>query len=148
MKPFDDYPKEESNLRKGLRNTGNCRHGYGLDLQSRTGQTTCAYCGLSLVDDYNHWLLLCVDHVVPVSEGRHLGISADLVGGLVNQVLCCAGCNGLDNRYVIEDTAAKTDWSLDEFVKLRDETFLVRGRRIAERRAEEIAFFDTRVRAK
>lgn len=142
MEPFDQYPKEEKELRTPLRNTGNCRHGYGLDLQKRTGQTRCAYCGVSLVDDYYHWLLLCVDHAVPSCETRRLKIPSALAGGLVNMVLACSGCNGFDNRHTMPEEQPRSTWTLEEFIGLRDRYFLARKALIEERRAVEIAAFD------
>lgn len=142
MQPFDTYPSEESKLRDPLRPTDNCRHGYGLDLQNRTGQTRCAYCGISLVDDYYHWLLLAVDHVVPASEGKRLGIPPEILEGLVNKVLVCSGCNGFSNRYAAVHETPRANWTLQEFIELRDRVFAERKLRIAERRAEEVAFFD------
>lgn len=141
MEPFDWYPKEDTELRRPLK-PGNCRHGYGLDLQKRTGQTRCAYCGVSLVDDYYHWLLLCVDHVVPSGECRRLKIPPELAGGLVNMVLACSGCNGFDNRLTMSDEQPRSIWSLEDFVRLRDRFFVTRKASLAERRAVEMAAFD------
>lgn len=142
MQPFDTYPSEESELLKPLKGTDNCRHGYGLNLQKRTGQTRCAYCGISLVDDYYHWLLLAVDHAVPASAGKPLGIPPDMLEGLVNKVLVCSGCNGFDNRYAVANETPRANWTLREFIELRDRVFSERKLRIAERRAREMSFFD------
>ena len=62
MKPFDSYPGDRIEL---LPRSGgaNARREYGLKLQRLTGQSSYAYCGVSLVDDYYHWILLNVDHV-------------------------------------------------------------------------------------
>lgn len=141
MRPFDSYPKDEHELRSPPRNPYNCRHGWGLDIQQRTGQTRCAYCGVSLVDDYYHWLLMCVDHVVPSREAQRLNIPPDLANGLVNHVLACSGCNGFHNRHVIAAEPQK-EWTLDQFIDLRDTTFRNRKASVGERRAEEMAFFD------
>jgi len=143
MRPFDSYPKDEHQLRRPPKNLDNCRHGYGRDIQIRTGQTRCAYCGISLVDEYCHWLLMCVDHVVPTKEAERLSVPLDLANGLVNHVLACSGCNGFKNRHAVPAEPQK-EWTLEQFMKLRDETFLNRKTLIAERRAEEIAFFDSK----
>jgi hypothetical protein len=74
MNPFDSYPAGGRSPLGRPKRTDNCRYGYGLELQRKTGQTCCAYCGVSLVDDYDHGLLLSVDHVVPRSQGLLLGI--------------------------------------------------------------------------
>ena len=60
---------------------------------------SCAYCDVSLVDDYYHWLLMSVDHVVPSSEAKRLGIPVASYEDYINLVLCCSGCNGFGNRF-------------------------------------------------
>ena len=57
MMPFDRYPGRGT-MFLGKCGGANCRHGYGLMLQQLTGQTSCAYCGLSLIHTYEHWLLM------------------------------------------------------------------------------------------
>jgi hypothetical protein len=107
-----------------------------------TGETACAYCGVSLVDDYHHWLLMSVDHVVPAGEARRLGIEPRFYEDAINLVLCCSGCNGFGNRYrnAVEPRA---DWSLQEFLRLRNLIFAERFASIAARRIAELAFFDS-----
>ena len=144
MYPFDSYPTEEEELLKGLRNTGNCRHGYGLDLQQRTGQTHCAYCGESLVDEYRHWLMMSVDHVVPVQEALRLGAPREFINGLVNQVLCCSACNGFLNRFTDPDEQPRAHWALQDFIELRNRMFRKRSEQIAKRRTLEIQAFHER----
>lgn len=142
MNVFDQYPEGGRTLLGRPRNlTGACRSGYGLDLQRKTGQTRCVYCGVSLVDDYYHWLLLSVDHVVPRGEAARLGIPVQFSEDAINLLLCCAGCNGFGNRYrcVAEP---KPDWTLQEFVQLRDAIFEERTRSIAARRSIERKLFD------
>jgi hypothetical protein len=78
---------------------GGCRTGYGLALQRMTGQSACAYCGVDLTASYYQWLLMNVDHVVPVAEARFLGIPSDFVEDAINKVLACSGCNLFENRY-------------------------------------------------
>ncbi len=66
MEPFASYPEQgREPLGRPRDLTGARRSGYGPSLQRMTGQPACAYCGLSLVDTYEHWLLMPVDHVVP-----------------------------------------------------------------------------------
>jgi hypothetical protein len=107
-----------------------------------TGETSCAYCGVSLVADYHHWLLMSIDHVVPSGEARRVGIDAQLYEDAINLVLCCSGCNEFGNRYrcVSEPQPA---WTLEEFLALRDRIFDERFERIAARRAAEIAVFES-----
>ena len=66
MRPFDDYHGGGYTMLPKLKG-GNARQDYGHWLVER-GQTSCAYCKMSLVDSYEHWLLLTVDHVIPVSN--------------------------------------------------------------------------------
>jgi len=124
MTPFDQYPGGGREL-IGKCPGGNCRKGYGLKLQRLTGQTACAYCGLSLVDTYEHWLLMCTDHVVPASTGAAFGISPVWLEDLCNRVLCCSGCNGLKNRFELPlETILPTE--VAAFVEVRDAIFSLR----------------------
>jgi hypothetical protein len=143
MNVFDRYPLRGRTLLGRPKDlTGACRSGYGLGLQRLTGETSCAYCGVSLIDDYHHWLLMSVDHVVPGGEARRVGIDAQLYEDAINLVLCCSGCNGFGNRYrCVADP--QSVWTLEGFLALRDRIFAERFERIAARRAAEIAFFES-----
>lgn len=144
MKPFDDYPGTGRELLGKLRKGWNCRHGYGVDLMTRTSQLRCAYCGVSLVDDYYHWLLMCIDHVVPIAEAKKLGVQDDFITDMINLVLCCIGCNGFGNRFDFTTVRQREKWTVKEFVKLRDRVFEQRKIGIGERRFEEMNYFDSR----
>lgn len=141
MEPFGFYPGEGRELLGQPNRTDNCRHGYGIELQKMTGLMHCAYCGVSLVDDYYRWLLMVVDHVVSVGEAKRLGIQSEYRGDFINMVLCCAGCNGFNPRYKVE-REPQSDWTVAEFVALRDQVFADRSQLIAKRRAEEIAYYN------
>jgi hypothetical protein len=141
---FDRYPGGGRHiLGRPKGGDGTCRLGYGLALQRLTSESSCAYCGVSLIDTYHHWLLMSVDHVVPAGEARRLGISPEFYEDAINLVLCCAGCNGFGNRYrrEIEPRGA---WTLDDFLDLCDAIFAERFERIAARRNWEIAQFESR----
>jgi hypothetical protein len=146
VQPFASYPGRGRELLGRPRDWSVCRYGYGLELQRRTGQGICAYCRVSLVDDYYRWLLMGVDHVVPKGQAIQLGISVLLYDDLINLVLCCSGCNGFGNRYRVpsEFIDPVGDWTLDRFLSLRDRVFEDRFQRIAERRTRERAFFESR----
>jgi hypothetical protein len=147
MKPFEAYPNQGCE-KLGPCQGAVCRREYGLKFQHITGQTHCAYCGLDLTDDYHHWLLLSIDHVVPVAEASRLKIPAVFISDCINKVLCCLGCNGFDNRFKIPDewdVRQDEDWSLEEFVDLRDRVFEERSRRISNRRQVEIEFFEKKL---
>jgi len=141
--PFNQYPEDGLKLLPRMRGD-NCRHGYGLELQRLTGQTTCAYCGVSLVDDYYHWLLLSVDHVIPVRQCHRLGLPDDWRESYSNMVLSCSGCNSFDNRYPIPWDEPSSDWTLDRFFNLRNKVFKDRKPRILSQRAKEMRFFKSR----
>lgn len=140
MYPFDAYPRQGRAL-LGPLGSGVARREYGYKLYLGTGLARCAYCGVSFADDYYHWLLLNVDHVVPVSVAVRLGIPRLYYEDAINRVLACSGCNGFANRFnpVIDPRQA---WTVEEFVALRDELFSTRAERIAQLRQSDIAFFE------
>jgi len=53
------------------------------------------------LDNFYHWLLLSVDHVVPAQEARRLGISMFHYQGMINLVLSCSACNHFDNGFTV-----------------------------------------------
>jgi hypothetical protein len=137
--PFDRYPGGGT-MFLGKCEGGNCRHGYCLTLQQLTGQTSCAYCGLSLVDTYEHWLLMTVDHVIPTKAGLALGIEQSWLDDFCNTVLCCSGCNSFRSRYELPATApSPTD--VDGFAALRDAIFAARKDLIVSALHEEREFY-------
>ena len=145
MMPFDKY---EGGGRKllGKRKGGTCRDGYCLELQRKTGQTRCAYCGVSLVDDYYHWLLMSVDHAIPKEEAKRLGIPENLFEDFTNLVLACSGCNGFKNHYEVE-MEPRIHWNEKDFFDLRDQVFSKRMEICRERREKEEEFFTSRIQA-
>lgn len=137
--PFASFPFAGRRLLgKPKQGDASSRTGYGLDLQRRTGQTSCAYCGLSLVDTFEHWLLLSVDHVMPRGEAMRLRVPSSFYEDAINLLLCCSGCNGFGNRYRVP-AEPRVGWQLDDFLELRDQVFAERFRLIAIRRQIEIA---------
>ena len=143
MKPFDDYPGDGKTLLP-LRPGANTRWDDGPELQQLTGQTSCAYCGVSLIDDYCHWLLLNIDHVVPDKECNRLGIPDEWCWSYSNMVSCCYGCNGFDNRFQVSWEESTEEWTVARFFALRDRVFKERKARILRRREEEIEFYESR----
>ena len=142
MKPFDDYPGEGNIVLKKMDHT-NARREDGLWLMENAGQDMCAYCGISLVDDYYHWLLLNVDHVIPAKECNRLNIPGDWHHSFANAVLACSGCNQFDNHYTVKSQRPRVadGWKVSDFVSLRDRVFKERKRRILKRRDDEVRFF-------
>ena len=144
MKPFDDYPGEGYTLLPMMRGA-NARREYGHWLVQQ-GQTSCAYCGVSLTEGYQFWLLLTVDHVIPKSECARLGIPRSFGESYSNIVLACSGCNGLDNRYTIGWQQPGQAWTEEEFFTLRDRVFQEKAERKAPLRHAEIGFFEREVK--
>ena len=96
------------------------------------------------MDTYHHWLLLNVGHVAPSRECARLGIPDGWHHSFTNTVLSSFGCSLFENRYSVGWQAPKPpdDWTIREFITLRDRVFGERRRRIGERRACEIRFFE------
>ena len=146
MKPFDDYPGGGKRILKKMGRT-NTRREDGLWLMENASQDSCAYCDVSLVDTYHHWLLLNVGHVVPARECARLGIPDGWHHSFTNAVHSCFGCSMFDNRYSVMWQAPKApyDWTVREFITLRDRVLRERYGRIGERSACEIRFFQLNV---
>lgn len=142
MMPFDSYPHEGKVL-LGCVSGANCRREYGLHFMQKTGQTTCAYCGLDIAASYENWLQMALDHVVPVSVCRSLSLPDEWTEDCTNKVLACAACNGFDNRY--QPVSAGCPESLEAFYSLRDRVFAERRGRIVARRRSEREFFQRRL---
>ena len=140
MIPFELYPKQGKALLGPIRGS-NCRKGYGLKLMKVTGQTSCAYCGISLVELYTNWLQMAVDHVVPQSVCKGFSLSSEWTHDASNCVLSCAACNGFGNRYKPTDALCPT--TLDGFWRLRDRIFAERSKIIRAKHIEERSFFDS-----
>src|SRR6266571_3126998 len=76
MEPFDSYPhggREPFGRFQRFHQHG-CRRGSGLKFQRLTKQTNCAYCGVSLVETFENWLMLSIDHVIPEALGRSISV--------------------------------------------------------------------------
>jgi len=142
MMPFDAY-LQGGREPIGRLPKGKCRRGYGLKLQRIGHQTTCAYCDTNLVDAYEHWLLLSVDHVIPVRAGENAGIRKDWLEDAWNTVICCSACNGFGNRYELPDGTIRPQ-TFDDFVRLRDATFRIRKEIILGCHAKEKEFYQQR----
>lgn len=145
MQPFDDYPGGGRTMLRKMGRT-NARREDGLWLMNHAGQSSCAYCGLSLVDDYNHWLLLNVDHVIPVKECERLRVPAEWHHSFANAVLACSGCNMFDNHFTVSWEQPREGWEESGFIDLRDKVFQERVIRIQSRRQAELFFFDSKIK--
>ena len=139
MRPFDDYPNAGKALIKFAKGAS-CRREYGNDFMQATGQTKCAYCGLDLTESFENWLTMTLDHVVPSSVCKQLGIRREWEGDFINMVLSCSACNGFENRYkiAIDQPAPHT---LKDFCALRDKIFAERMALILNKRKGDRQFF-------
>lgn len=142
MKPFDMYPGKGYKL-LGVLSDSNCRHGYCLKLQQLTHQKACAYCGLNLIEKYEQWLMMSIDHVIPIKAGKVRGISQYWLYDVTNSVLCCLACNGFGNRYKLPKDVS-TPKSETEFFNLRDKVFKERSLLIKKYQKEERKFYKSR----
>lgn len=131
MNPFDDYPGAGRDL-LGRVGGANCRHEYGLRFVRKTGQTKCAYCGVDFAGSYETWLTMALDHVVPTSVCRALGIKDKWADDCINKVLTCSACNSFRNRYSLPDEPPIGE-DLTAFLDLRDRVFAERKALILER---------------
>jgi 5-methylcytosine-specific restriction endonuclease McrA len=143
MLPFDAYPLRGQAL-LGRVTGDNCRRGYGLRFMQKTGQTTCAYCGLDFAASYENWLQMALDHVVPVSVCRSFSLPDDWTEDSSNRVLACAACNTFDNRYKTP-LSTECPHTLTDFYRLRDSIFAERKERVAEKHRIERMFFEQRL---
>jgi len=139
MEPFDSYPEWLKDRPRCLTG-GSCRTGYGLILQRITHQTRCAYCGMSLVDTYDHWLHMTVDHVIPGYMAKREGWGK-WVDNANNMVICCSACNGFLNRFPM-GTAPQAPTSFEEFAALRDSVFCQKRAQARARHERERGAFD------
>ncbi len=138
--PFTSYPDHGRKL-LGRISGGNCRHGYGFKFMKLTGQTRCAYCDLDLVAEYENWLTMALDHVVPKSACMAWNLAVEWTEDYSNLVLCCTACNTFGNRYTPVDFSCPS--TLEEFYILRDAIFIERRKNILRKQEEEHSFFAT-----
>ena len=148
--PFDRYPGDGWRLlRPPDPGDGSSRRGYGYDLQRETNQTSCAFCNLNLIGDYNRWLLLVVDHVLPVKDCQRKGLRnapAKWWESMSNLIICCSGCNGFTTREEVEWEPWE-DWSVQAFVRQRNRVFEERKKNVLKRRTEEMKFFRAEIKS-
>ena len=143
MTPFDSYPSGGRILLGRVEGVGRgTRRTSGQQFMKRTGQLRCAYCDLDLVHSFENWLQMALDHVVPKQVCKEFSLPNEWVEDYTNRVLACGACNVFDNQYKppIETACPR---SLEDFYDLRDRIFKDRKLRIAERRNNEKAVFET-----
>jgi len=136
MLPFEKYPGKGRELlgkyemlKKKLR-----REVYEILFQW-CGQDSCAYCGMDLLETFERWQSLTIDHVIPEGTGAQKGIRDEWLQDLSNTVLCCSPCNRYNNRYQLPPAVVPPE-SPAAFFDLRDRVFTERKELAAKRRAE------------
>ncbi len=135
--PFDCYPTTENGLFQPIWTGSNCRHEYGLKYMRLTHLHCCAYCGLDFLERFEDWLAMALDHVIPVSVCKKMGIyNKPWCYSLANAALACGACNGFCNRYSTSSDVhiPETD---QEFLEVRNIIFLARKKAILRKRSEE-----------
>jgi hypothetical protein len=141
--PFHTYPKDENELLKSIWVGNNFRHEYGLKFIQKTQQNRCAYCG-ACISEFSNWLTMTLDHAIPISVCRKLGIKMEWCRSLANAVLACGACNGFCNRYKAPADAFCPE-TFTDFLVLRNKIFLDRKRCIEKRRSDEEKHFDKEI---
>ena len=152
MKPFDDYPKPAPGMdflpKMG---GGSARQDYGHWLVKCANQECCVYCDVNLVDTYDHWLLLTVDHAIPKSACEKLGIPEDWCESYTNIVLACSACNNFLNQYGISYGLEKQQpkpskkWTVPNFIALRDRAIKEKTIYALKRHISERSFYEQKV---
>ncbi len=140
--PFATYPgngRELLRLTKG----DTCRHEYGLNHQILTGQTSCGYCGRDFTAEYNTWLMMALDHVIPANVCEAMALRPEWMNSHSNRVLCCSACNGFKNRWKPEVPPICPS-TLDEFFNMRDAMFIERRSDVRQSQIDERRFFESR----
>ena len=127
------------------RSTGiaNCRLGYGIPIIEHWGPS-CAYCGKDLLESYDAWLDLSVDHIVPVCMLKQWGSECQSwIGSIANLVPCCRACNEFLNGYRIAD---KTPPDGVAFLELRKRVLAEKRELALRRHQQELKAYASRLR--
>lgn len=140
--PFDAYPgggREQLKQRPGY----DTRPADAPEFMKITGVKRCAYCGLDLTARFEDWLTMVLDHVVPQSVCKSIGVDTSWVWNYSNAVLACGACNGFCNRYKPQEDCP-VPATLADFYDIRDRIFWERLTLIKARREAERTFFETK----
>ena len=131
--PFERY-KDKGTVPLGPPKVGDgtSRHGYGREVFDQCGWR-CSYCDRNLLESYESWLDVSVDHVIPQSTAWH-GPGKRWIRDIFNLVTCCRACNEFLNQYTVPDREPATE---GEFAVLRDKVFENKRQHALKRRDEE-----------
>lgn len=141
--PFDTYPGKGRILLK-MRSGLNTRDKDAPEFIRLTRATHCVYCGEDMLGDFYHWLTIALDHVVPITVCKAIGIDESWCWDYANCVLSCGACNGFCNRYKPSTECAPSHPTLAEFLDLRDRIFRERYELIRARREQAQVHYRSR----
>lgn len=136
VRPFDLY-EHGGTVPLGRPKTSTSRTGYAVDVVRRSGPQ-CVYCDRDLIESYEAWLDLSVDHVVPTSTSWYDNC-ADWLEDFFNIVTCCRACNEFLNRYKCKAPVPK---NLSEFLAIRDSVYEDKRGRTRKRHREERRWYE------
>jgi hypothetical protein len=91
-----------------------------------------------LLESYESWLDVSVDHVVPQSTAWQ-GRGKAWIRDIFNLVTCCRACNEFLNQYTVRDKEPAT---VDEFTTLRDQVFAAKREKARKRHDDERVTFE------
>jgi len=136
--PFERY-KDQGRVPLGSPKTGDgtSRHGYGRDVFKQCGWS-CVYCERDLLESYESWLDVSIDHVIPQSTAWD-GSAKAWVKDIFNLVTCCRACNEFLNQHTVRNPEPAT---VDEFTTLRDQVFAEKRKKARKRHDEERVRFE------
>ena len=138
MTPFESYSRGgREPLGSPRTGDGTCRHGYGPPVFSQCG-SACVYCGRELLDSYEAWLDVSIDHVVPRSVSWY-SRCRPWVDDLFNLATCCRACNEFLNQFKCGDSEPAT---LNAFLTIRDRVFAAKHAHANQRHNEERSWYD------
>ena len=117
---------------------GTCRGGYGAAVLARFGNQ-CVYCDLDFTANYESWLHMSVDHIVPRQSAKS-GYPTEWLEDLLNHAPCCRTCNEFLNQYKV--ALPEPPATLAGFVQLRDRVKHEKRELAAQRHAVERERFE------
>ena len=138
--PLEHYTNStEVKPRPHVANGANCRNGYGVPV-IKYWEPSCAYCGKDLMESYDNWLDLSVDHVVPICCQKTWGPECrEWIESMANAVPCCRACNEFLNGFRAPETAPASE---SEFISLRNKELARKREHALQRHQQEQAAFE------
>jgi hypothetical protein len=140
MQPLEHYTERRHDDLElpSSSDSANARHGYAKEAMKYWGGD-CAYCGRDLIEDYESWLHLSVDHVVPSSVLKSWGKQcASWIGSRANLVPCCRACNEFLSRHPVGDDLPNDEQA---FIAIRDRVIREKREKALRRHAQEMVSF-------